>query len=169
MPAGRPRYTTPNEEEIEKLGNELIEWASTPPTPDNPKRRFADWYSYEKFMILNQWKALKKLPQFAPYYEKARSILARNYQNAGKDDTMNAGIAQRFMRHYCWDDVAEEENAVVEHAAKTKAQSDEELIQKSIVEKDNLIIQQSKQLLDLQRQVDELKGKNDNSLQSQTD
>lgn len=149
-PGGAPRTVSPSHEDVIKLGEDLVEWASTPPTEDNPKMRFADWYSLEQFMILKEWKLLKQMPSFSPYYEKARTLLSKHYINAGKDDTMNAGIAHRFLRHYCWDDVAEMEDAQVEHEARAKALIDTSDHERKLIERDQRIIELEAKLRELQ-------------------
>lgn len=159
MAGGRPRTVSPPPEECIKLGEEMIEWVI-----QNQPTHLSEWFSIEKMIPWKTWNAMCELPEFLPYYEKALALVAIKT----RDKTMSDGVSQRFLSLY-HRDLKKEERENAEFNARVKAQSDEEIVQKSIVEKDNLIIQQSKQLLDLQKQLDELKGKNASSVQPEAD
>lgn len=160
MVAGKPRTLTPSKEETLKLGKDLVEWASKP-TQDHEtpgeRLRFAEWYCIKHFMIAKQFKALQQLPEFKPFYEKARSMLAIRLVNAGQKGYIKEGIAHRFLRYYC-DDVRESENDKILFEAEAKKKQDDEAFQKKIIEKDDELMKLSSQLLEAQEHIDKLKS-----------
>lgn len=96
---GRDRKLVPETDaEIIALGEELLEWASTPEDAANgiKKTTWSFWYAIEKDMVLKEWKALLKMDIFRPYYEKARAYLARNLHN----NSLEKGLAHRYIRYY---------------------------------------------------------------------
>jgi len=96
MPVGRPRTAIPEKKELIELGKDLVSWASTFPEKGQPIRvRYCDWYTDRGF-IRKQWEEFRDKPEFAWYYEKARSILALRYI----DGTVNQSIAHRYLRIY---------------------------------------------------------------------
>ncbi len=96
MPAGRPRSAIPEKEELIKLGEKLVAWASAKQKKGEPIRaRFCDWYTEEGF-IRKQWEHMREKPEFQWYYEKARSLMALRYI----DGTVNPSIAHRYLRIY---------------------------------------------------------------------
>jgi hypothetical protein len=96
MPAGRPRTSSPEKEELIELGKDLVEWASEKKKKDDPIRvRFCDWYTDRGF-IRKQWEDFRDKPEFSWYYEKARSLMALRYV----DGTVNQSIAHRYLRIY---------------------------------------------------------------------
>lgn len=123
-PIGRPRTTTPCDEELIKLGEELVQWATEDvPRKEKLKRlRFADWYSLKKGMLRKEWDLLCEKPIFQVYYEQTRNALANNYV----DGTISPSIAHRFMRHYC-PEVKQEENELIAYEARVKADKDKEV------------------------------------------
>lgn len=95
----RPRTTTPEYDDLVKLGEELVLWATERiPDEEKPYRfRFAQWYSLKKGMLDVEWELMKQKKEFRCYYEKARVALS----NRITDGTLKEGIAHRFMRTYC--------------------------------------------------------------------
>jgi hypothetical protein len=95
-PVGRPRTSSPQKEELIKLGKDLVAWASEKTDKGDPIRvRFCDWYTDQGF-IRQQWEDFRDKPEFSWYYQKARSIMASRYI----DGTVNASIAHRYLRIY---------------------------------------------------------------------
>lgn len=96
MPAGRPRTSSPDKEELIELGKDLVAWASEKQKKGDPMRlRFCDWYTDQGF-IRKQWEDFRDKPEFSWYYEKARTIMATRYI----DGTVNQSIAHRYLRMY---------------------------------------------------------------------
>ena len=94
---GAPRTTTPSPEICDELGKDLIEWASYQEQEGEKKRLlFSQWYCNKHKMIRHEWKALIKLPQFAPYYEQAKSLMALK----SIDGTMEKTFGHRYLRLY---------------------------------------------------------------------
>lgn len=113
---GRPRTTIPQKDELIELGKDLVAWASEKQKKGEPIRvRFCDWYTDRGF-IRKQWEGFRDLPEFAWYYEKARSILALRYI----DGTVNQSIAHRYLRIYD-PEVRDEEDKDAEAAELRKA------------------------------------------------
>ena len=96
MPAGRPRSAIPEKEDLIKLGEKLVSWASEKQKKGDAIRvRFCDWYTEEGY-IRKQWEHMREKPEFQWYYEKARSLMALRYI----DGTVNQSIAHRYLRIY---------------------------------------------------------------------
>lgn len=96
MPAGRPRTSSPEKEELIELGKDLVNWASEKANKGEPLRvRFCDWYT-DKGFIRKQWEDFRDKEEFSWYYEKARSIMCNRYI----DGTVNQSIAHRYLRIY---------------------------------------------------------------------
>lgn len=161
---GRPRIVAPPPEECIELGEDLVKWAAAPRDPNRPGEaiRFAEWYSLRHGFILKEWKILKLTKEFSPYYEKARTLLSRFYVSSGTKDQIKEGIAHRFLRHYCYDDVQEEENNQLEIQAKLKSIQNDESTQKLLIDKEHQLLQSSKRILELEEKLKKL----ENSVQS---
>ncbi len=101
---GVPRTVSPNKEDSIKLGEELVAWAKVE-DEKNPRLRLAQFYSEEKMIIRKLWKTIILLPEFLPFYEIAKSILANRCLNG----TMEKSFGQRYIRLYDRD-LIEEEN-----------------------------------------------------------
>lgn len=99
MAAGRPRTTTPPPEELIKLGEELLKWATEEiESKDRPYRfRFAQWYSLKKGILDKEWELMIAKPEFRGYYEASRVALSANLT----DGTIKDSLAHRFLRTYC--------------------------------------------------------------------
>jgi len=95
MPAGRPRISTPDEEEVKELGESLVKWAEE--ESKELRCRFCEWYTLpENGFIRKDWDALIRLNQFRPYYERAQAALGRRYM----DGTINPSVGHRVMWHF---------------------------------------------------------------------
>lgn len=101
MVAGRPRTTSLPKEDMVALGEEMVLWINK-----NPEvLHLSEWYTIEKNFIYNQWKQFITKEEFHPYYEKALKIVGKKYL----DGTVNASIAQRWLRIY-FKDLREQED-----------------------------------------------------------
>lgn len=95
MPAGRPRESIPEKEEMIKLGEDLLAWASEKKKGEL-RCRWCEWYSRKHFFIRKQWKRMVDTEEFRPYYEAAQTFLAEKWI----DGTINQSIAHRYLRIY---------------------------------------------------------------------
>lgn len=95
MVAGRPRTCVPEKEELIKLGQDLLEWASEE-REDELRCRFCEWYAKKHFFIRKQWKRMLDTEEFRPYYETAQAYLSQKWI----DGTINQSIAHRYLRIY---------------------------------------------------------------------
>lgn len=108
----RPRTVCPPDDELGKLGEELLSWACA-----SPEHLFmGQFYSVEKHILRKDWKSIVQNPLFLPYYEEAQMILGYKHATGALKDS----IAHRFLRLY-HHDVKSDEDEVA--AAKNKANS----------------------------------------------
>ena len=135
MVSGRLRTTAPSDEELEKLGEDLLVWAAEKKKGEL-RCRWCEWYSRKHFFIRKEWKRMIDTPIFRPYYEAAQTYLAEKWI----DGTINASIAHRYLRLYepelreSEDADAEAEAARKADALKGQARADEEERQRVIDE-----------------------------------
>ena len=94
MVAGQPRTTTPEKKKVIELGKDLVRWASE--ETEELRTSWAFWYAIEHSMIESHWKALKKLPEFRPYYEIARAYLSQKIHS----QQLEKGMCHRYIRLY---------------------------------------------------------------------
>lgn len=115
----RPRTLTPEDPELEILGQELVDWATyadtEKPRKDDKRLHLKQWYALKKSFTKVKWDKMCEKPVFRAYYEKAQAALAIRYI----DGTVNPSIAQRFLRLY-FGDLKKEEDATAEFTAKLK-------------------------------------------------
>lgn len=95
MPAGRPRTSIPEKEELIALGEDLLSWASQK-VKGELRCRWCEWYAKKHFFIRAQWKHMIEKPEFRPYYETSQAYLAEKWI----DGTINQSIAHRYLRIY---------------------------------------------------------------------
>ena len=95
MPAGRPRTSIPEKEELIQLGEDLLAWAAERKKGEL-RCRWCEWYSRKHFFIRKQWKRMVDTEEFRPYYEAAQTFLAEKWI----DGTINQSIAHRYLRIY---------------------------------------------------------------------
>lgn len=95
MPAGRPRESIPEKDELIELGKDLLKWASEKKKGEL-RCRWCEWYACKHFFIRKQWKRMVDTEEFRPYYEAAQPYLAEKWI----DGTINQSIAQRYLRIY---------------------------------------------------------------------
>lgn len=117
-PGGRPRTTSPSPEECIELGKDLVKWA----TEKSKEKRilFSQWWAQKHHMIKKEWKALKELPEFLPYYELAQSALAVK----AIDGTMEKSFGHRYIRLYDRELIEEENNQMKWEAELKKMSQD---------------------------------------------
>lgn len=117
---GRPRTTTPNDEELIELGKKLVTWATEETV--ELRCRFCQWYSLENGILDKQWELMVAKPEFQGYYEQARVALSKRFL----DGTIKEGIAHRFLRIYC-PEVKQTENEKAEFESKLREKENQEL------------------------------------------
>lgn len=121
MVAGCPRTTSPSKEEAIELGKDLVQWATEP--TEEKRTSFQFWYCLKHFMIREQFKALKQLPEFRPYYELARAAMSQKLHS----DELEKGMAHRYARMYDLD-LAESEDEELRYKSElTRAENREAL------------------------------------------
>lgn len=113
MAAGAPRTVTPQSNELQALGREMLDWIKK-----NQPIHIKQWYSFEKHFTYNQWKAMIKCDEFVPFYEEALGLVGMNYI----DGTVDKSISQRFLRVY-FKDLKEEENEEIDYRANSNAKA----------------------------------------------
>ena len=91
----RPRTSVPEKEELIKLGEDLVAWASTK-VKGELRCRWCEWYAKKHFFVREQWKHMLQKEEFRPYYEAAQPYLAEKWI----DGTINQSIAHRYLRIY---------------------------------------------------------------------
>lgn len=101
--AGRPRTTTPSDEELEALGEEMLAWIDA----QDEILHLSQWYTIEKGFLYNEWKAFIQKPTFLPYYEIALKKMGLQYIK--KDSPIEPALKQRWQRVY-FKDLREQED-----------------------------------------------------------
>lgn len=115
MAGGAPRTVSFSVEEMEILGQEMVDWVVL-----NKPIHLCEWYTILKKYTYKEWKAFIQRPEFLPYYEQALKLTGLQYLKKGE---IEPGIANRFVRIY-FADLRDEENetkkmnAVIEAEAK---------------------------------------------------
>lgn len=111
---GRDRTTTPEDDELVKLGEELVEWATEP--AKELRFHINQWYCLKKGITKKEYDLMLQKPIFREYHAKARIAISARYV----DGSINPTIASRFLRHY-FEEVKQEENEKTKYDAETKA------------------------------------------------
>lgn len=115
----RPRTSTPDKNDTIKLGEDLVQWAT-----ENTKEwrcLLSQWWCLKQKMPRAQWKAMKLLPEFLPYYEIAQQAMAVKCVKG----VMKDGFGQRYIRLYD-PELKEEEDNKKRFEAELKKMSPEE-------------------------------------------
>lgn len=118
-PGGAPRTTAPPKEKIIELGKDLVQWATE--ETDDIRTSFSFWYSLKHGIIYTQWKRLKTFEEFRPYYEQARSALARKLHK----QELEKGLAHRYVRMYDRE-LADEEDDKAKYDAELRKDTEKE-------------------------------------------
>lgn len=92
-PIGRPRTVTPPHDELQLLGEEMIEWVQI----NNPIH-LSMWWGGQKFFTADVWKNMCDCVQFSPYYEEALRLVGYNY--LFQDSGIEPSVKQRWLRVY---------------------------------------------------------------------
>lgn len=124
---GRPRTTTPCDEELHKLGAEFVKWASEP--SEEVRIRYCQFYSQLKGILKKEWDMILQKEVFREYYEKAQSAIALKWITGA----VNPSISHRFIRLYC-PDVKQDEDAQVKLQDQIPPKAD-------LVDKENKIME----------------------------
>lgn len=109
-----PRRACPDDEELAKLGEQLVEWATE--ETNELRCRFAQWYSLIQGISSEHWVLMLRKPVFYAYYEQARVGLAQRYM----DGTICPSIAHRFLRIFTPEVKEEEEWTAEKDAIRSK-------------------------------------------------
>lgn len=104
---GRPRTVSPPPEELEKLGQDMIEYVSD---KKNKVLHLSEWWSTKMFFVEKVWETIIRRDEFIPYYEQAMRIIGKQYID--KTSNVRDGISHRWQ-HVYFKDLKKEE---IEHA-----------------------------------------------------
>lgn len=115
-PGGRPRTVSFSPEEMEKLGQEMINYIYN---NIGDIVHLSDWYTLEKSFTYKQWKTFIHREEFIPYYEKALRIIGKKYLI--KDTDIEPSLKHRWLRHY-FADLREQEDEDAKFASRLKAE-----------------------------------------------
>lgn len=114
---GRPRIIYPQDDELEALGQEMVDWVKN--TPD--ALHLSEWYTCVKRIIYKDWKAIIQRDLFLPYYEEALRLMGKKYLQ--KNSEVEPNIKNRWQRVY-FGDLRESEDADLDaEAARKKVES----------------------------------------------
>lgn len=111
-PGGRPRTVSLPPEEMEKLGQEMVDWVR-----QNNPIHLSQWYSCYKHFTKKQWKTMIHCEEFLPYYEEALFKVGYNYLT--KDSIIESSLKHRWLRHY-FSDLREQEDEDAKAASNLK-------------------------------------------------
>ena len=117
MGDGRPRTTSPDDDGLIKLGQEMVEWVK-----QNDPIHLSQWYSIEKGILYKEWKCIIQHAAFLPYYEKALLLIGQKYLL--KDSPIEPNLKQRWQRVY-FKELKEEEDETKEFEAQLKKDTEE--------------------------------------------
>lgn len=115
-PGGAPRTTSFSEEEMIKLGQEMLLWVT-----ENDPLHLSQWYTIHKGFIYKEWKTFIQRPEFIPYYERALKIVGMKYLD-GESKKIKEGISQRWQRVY-FGDLRDQEDSDADAEADRKAKA----------------------------------------------
>ena len=110
---GRPRTVSPPPEDLIALGKEMIEFVLD---RKNKVLHITEFWLVYKGFTEKQWDTFQERPEFITYYKQAIKIIGKRYL----DGTVNASIAQRWLRSYYQDLTKREDNEAKADAALRK-------------------------------------------------
>jgi len=121
-------------EEVHKLGQELIDFLMQRKEQNKPVIHLTEWYIFEKKMYYDEWDNLRKRQVFLQYYDAALDLMSYFTMS---NNNLPTAYGSRFLALYSKDLRAHEkeiksETAEIEAAAKAKvisSLSEEELEQ----------------------------------------
>lgn len=102
MLMARLRVICPTPDEMEKLGQEMVQWCQ-----ENDPIHLSQWYTIHKGFTYNEWKNFIQREEFIPYYEIALKIVGLKY--LAKDTNIEPSLKHRWARVY-FKDLKEEED-----------------------------------------------------------
>jgi hypothetical protein len=127
---GRPRTTIPEKNELIELGKDLVAWASEKDSETGEVRcRYAQWYCLKHGLLSVHWELMLQKPEFRGYYEQAQVLLARRFM----DGTIEKSIAHRFLRVYCPDVKADENEKLAYESSLRRSESKENISEAVVV------------------------------------
>lgn len=112
--AGAPRVWSLPPEEMVKLGEEMVKWVE-----ENNPIHLTQWWSIHKKYPEKHWYAMRQMPEFVPYYQRAMHMIAMQYLL--KNSEVEPYLKARWLRIY-FKDLREVEDAEAREAAKLKAE-----------------------------------------------
>jgi len=89
----RPRTASLEPEEMIKLGEEMIEWVI-----ENKPIHLSMWYTQHKDITDKDWDAMRQIPEFLHYYNKALKLVGYAYLD--KDSKVDTRLKDRWQRVY---------------------------------------------------------------------
>jgi hypothetical protein len=89
----RPRTVSLEPEEMIKLGEEMVEWVM-----ENKPIHLSMWYTQLKDFSDKEWNAMRQIPEFLHYYEKALKLVGYSYLD--KDSNVDGRLKDRWQRVY---------------------------------------------------------------------
>lgn len=116
-PRGRPSAKVPDDE-VRKLGKELVEWVSKKITSDDPPVHLTEWYAIEKGMLYPDWDILRNRVEFDQYYHTALDLMALATQ---KNRKLETAYGSRFLGVYS-KDLRRHEKKIAEEKKASQAQ-----------------------------------------------
>lgn len=114
---GRPRTVSPPTEEMERMGQEMIDWVK-----NNNPLHLSEWWSIEKGFLASQWEAFIRIPEFLPYYETALFIVGKKYLD--KTSNVRDSVSHRWLNLY-FKDLKREEYDKLKYEADLKLKTDQ--------------------------------------------
>ena len=118
MPAGRPRTVSLQPEQMIELGKEMVAWVV-----ENEPVHLCQFYCILKGYTDSEWRAMKIIPEFLPYYEQAIKLVGIQYLY--KDSKVADSIKQRWQRIY-FKEMRDSENELVVLKAEAGRKNKEE-------------------------------------------
>lgn len=111
----RPRSVSLSDEEMISLGEEMCQWVS-----DNKPMHLCEWYSFEKNITDSDWDAMRKIPSFLHYYNKALKLVGMQYLS--KESPVEPSLKQRWQRVY-FKDLKKQEDEDLDAAEERKVKA----------------------------------------------
>jgi hypothetical protein len=109
---GRPPNPGYSDEEVLRLGKELISWMiQCDKDPNCDIVHLSEWYSEIKNMPRSQWQAICVRACFLPYYERAKEWMGKRIL---KNKDLPTAYGSRFLGIY-FSDIREHEREIAEH------------------------------------------------------
>jgi len=99
---GVPRTVCPEDDELKELGEEMLAWVN-----ENNPLHIREWWLIHKDITEKSWDVMCQKDIFLHYYNKALSVVAKNYID--KDSQVPDSIKNRFLRMY-FKDLRDEED-----------------------------------------------------------